>query len=113
MFVQKRITEIDWKVVGLGGQRYETIMNPTMNSNRDNSDSIGEICKKELQILLPVVVYDKIFRTLIFKVVEDLKKIQANEAQDNAQAIVAVWAHFRIRPFPAFPASGQFRPVGS
>ena len=26
---------------------------------------------------------------------------------------VAVWAHFRLWPFPAFPASGQFRPFGS
>ena len=25
---------------------------------------------------------------------------------------VAVWAHFRSRPFPAFPASGPFRPLG-
>jgi hypothetical protein len=42
-----RITESDWKVVGLGGQKYETMFNPPTNSIRDHSDSIGEICKKE------------------------------------------------------------------
>lgn len=80
------ITESDWKVVGLGGQKYEIIINPTTNSIRDHSDGIGETCKKELQKLLPVIVYHERFRTMIFKVLEDNKKIQANEARDNAQA---------------------------
>jgi hypothetical protein len=81
-----RITESDWKVVGLGGQKYETIFNPTTNSIRDHSDSIGEICKKELQKLLPMIMYDERFRTMVFRVVEDIKKIQSIEAQNNAQA---------------------------
>lgn len=46
-----RNTENYWKVVGLGGQKYEIVTNLTINSIRDHSDSIGEICRKELQNL--------------------------------------------------------------
>jgi hypothetical protein len=81
-----RNTENYWKVVGLGGQKYEIVTNLTINSIRDHSDSIGEICRKELQKPLPIIVYDERFRTIVFKVIEDIKRVQTNEAQSNAQA---------------------------
>ena len=36
--------------------------------------------------MLPIIVYDEIFRTMVFKVIEDIKTIQAKDAQSNAQA---------------------------
>ena len=79
-----KITEVEWKSVGLGGQKYDAIINPHLNSIRDHSDSIAEICKKELQKLLPIIVYDEKFRIMVFKVIEDIKNIQANDALMNA-----------------------------
>ena len=79
-----KITEVEWKSVGLGGQKCDAIINPHLNSIRDHSDSIAEICKKELQKLLPIIVYDEKFRIMVFKVIEDIKNIQANDALMNA-----------------------------
>ena len=31
-------------------------------------------------------MYDERFRTIVFKVIEDIKRVQTNEAQNNAQA---------------------------
>lgn len=33
-----------------------------------------------------MIIYDEKYRTMIFKTIEDIKRIQANEAQHNAQA---------------------------
>ena len=44
------------------------------------------MCKKELQKLLPIIVYDEKYRTMVFKVIEDIRRIQASEAQSNAYA---------------------------
>ena len=44
------------------------------------------MCRKELQRLLPIVVYDERFRTNVFKVIEDIKRVQSDEAQNSAQA---------------------------
>jgi hypothetical protein len=44
------------------------------------------MCKKELQKLLPVIVYKETFRTMLFKTIEDINSIQASEAQCHAQA---------------------------
>lgn len=81
-----QITENEWKVIGLGGQKYNSIINPPIKSIRNHSDSIAEMCKKELQKLLPIIVYEERFRTLVFSVIENIKNIQASEAQNNAQA---------------------------
>ena len=35
-----KITENEWKAVGLGGQQYETVINPPLNAIRDQSDNI-------------------------------------------------------------------------
>ena len=81
-----KITENEWKAVGLGGLQYDLVINPPLNAIRDQSDNIGEICKKKLQKLLPIIVYEEKYRTMIFKVIEDIKRIQASEAQNNAHA---------------------------
>ena len=81
-----KITELEWKAVGLGGQQYESVINPPLHVIRDQSDTVGEMCKKELQKLLPIIVYEEKYRTMIFKVIEDIKRIQANEAQQEAHA---------------------------
>ena len=44
------------------------------------------MCKKELQKLLPIIVYDETFLTMFLKVIEDIKTKQAKDAQSNAQA---------------------------
>lgn len=66
------ITEKEWKSVGLGGQKYDTIVHPHSNSFRDHSGSIAEMCKKELQKLLPILVYDETLCRIVFKVIEDI-----------------------------------------
>ena len=64
----------------------ETIVHPHINSFRVHSDSIAEMCKKELQKLLPIIVHDEAFRAMFFKVVEDIKTKHAKDAQSNVQA---------------------------
>lgn len=81
-----KITDNDWKAVGLGGQQYETIINPTINAIKHHTDTIGELCKKELQKLLPIIVYDEKYRIMIFKTIEVIKRIQAIEAQNKKHA---------------------------
>lgn len=50
------ITETEWKELGLGGIAYGSIINPTVKAIRDYPDSIGDMCKKELHKILPVIV---------------------------------------------------------
>ena len=42
-----KVSENEWKAVGLGGQQYDTNVDPPLNAIRDQSDYVGEICKKE------------------------------------------------------------------
>ena len=37
------------------------------------------------------MMYDERFRTIVFKVIEDIKRVQTNEAQSNAQATKSAW----------------------
>lgn len=47
---------------------------------------MAEMCKKELQKLLPIIVYDEVFCAMALKVIEDIKIKQAKDAQSNVQA---------------------------
>ena len=49
-------------------------------------DSVAEMCKKELQKILPIIVYEERFRIMAFTLFQNIKNIQANEAQNIAQA---------------------------
>ena len=79
-------TKNEWKVLGLGGTKFDSIINPTTNAIRDHSDSIAEICKKEFQRMLPIAMYEERFRIMAFTLFQNIKNIQANEAQIIAQA---------------------------
>ena len=80
------VTQSEWQSIGLGGRKYETIINPHVNAIKNHSDSISEMCKKQLQKLLPVIVYEERFRTMILKTIEDIESRQASEAQCHAKA---------------------------
>lgn len=80
------VTQSEWQSIGLGGNRYNSIVNPPVNAIKNHTDSIAEICKKELHKLLPVIIQVEKFRTMIFKTIGDIKIIQANDAQCYAQA---------------------------
>jgi hypothetical protein len=80
------ITESEWKIVGLGGLKYATITHPNVNSIRNHPDSIAEICKKEVQRIMPIITYDERYRIIFFKCTAYIGSLQADEALSNAKA---------------------------
>ena len=67
-----RFTGIEWKELGLDGAAYKSMTNPTVNAIRDHPDSMGDMCKKQLHKILPVIVYNETYRVILFRAIKDM-----------------------------------------
>ena len=76
----------EWKASGSGGLNHDNILNPSVNSICDNPGSIEEMCKNELEKILPVIIQHEKYRMMLFKVIEEIQKMQSDDAIITAQA---------------------------
>ena len=76
----------EWKASGSGGLNHENILNSSVNSICDNPGSIEEMCKNELEKILPVIIQHEKYRMMLFKVIEEIQKMQSDDAIITAQA---------------------------
>ena len=81
-----RFTEAEWKELGLGGIAYDCITNPTVKAIRDHPDSIGDMSKKELHKILPVIAYNENYRVIIFRAIQVGNRLQSEMALNIAKA---------------------------
>ena len=76
----------EWKASGSGGLNHENIINSSVNSICDHPGSIEEMCKNELAKILPVIIQHEKYRMMLFKVIEEIQKMQSDDAIITAQA---------------------------
>ena len=70
----------------MGGIEYQTIANPILKEYREHKDSVKEKLNKAWQMILPSVTYNKDVQFMFWRLVEEIKEYNGNEAMKIAAA---------------------------